>query len=315
MRQLSMFTSHNPLDFGWLAKWHPRYIGAHFQGNPFLGKPIVSRIFRNKTYLDRKFMKGTIMPEITTGGKHIESLFLLLLLVGSCCCVGRWQNSFSRSNLTTKNHQKTLVNLDFSDHLMGLQNHILVQGRLEWRWRSLMGPWCINDITNKQSRNMVLAWVFRRSPFKVWVLLQKFTQINYLRALFLNLEIRITISSAALFFDFVKTSIPSTCLSGWAPETTTTSSPQWAANLLVLLLHPMEPGRHHQAQELRKEDQFHRVHSRGVFEDAANRWQTNRVDFELKKADTPVLGCGDDWWCFFTCIVSSLFYGSIPFEG
>lgn len=95
------------------AKWHPRYIGAHFQGNPFLGKPIVSRIFRNKTYLDRKFIKGTIMPEITTGGKHIESLFLFLLLVGSCCCVGRWQNSFSRSNLTTKNHQKTMVNLDF----------------------------------------------------------------------------------------------------------------------------------------------------------------------------------------------------------
>lgn len=113
MRQLSMFTSHNPLDFGWLAKWHPRYIGAHFQGNPFLGKPTVSRIFRNKTYLDRKFIKGTIMPEITTGGKHIESLFLFLLLVGSCCCVGRWQNSFSRSNLTTKNHQKTTVNLDF----------------------------------------------------------------------------------------------------------------------------------------------------------------------------------------------------------
>lgn len=155
-------------------------------------------------------------------------------------------------------------------------------------------------------------------PLQSVVLLQKFTQINNnLRALFLNLEIRITISSAALFFDFVKTSIPCTCLLGGA-ETTTTSSPQWAEmgwGLLVFLLHPMEPGRHHQAQELRKEDQFHRVHSSGVFEDAANRWQTNRVDFELKKADTPVLGCGDDWWCFFTCIVSSLFYGSILFEG
>ena len=102
-------------------------------------------------------------------------------------------------------------------------------------------------------------------PLQSVALFQKFTKINYLRALFLKIEIRITISSAALFFDFVKTSIPKKPACWVGTRNNCPFLPAMGKSLLVFLLHPIEPGRHHQAQELRKEDQFHRVHSSGVF--------------------------------------------------